>query len=189
MITLSALGPLPPIAERQLPNTPIIVRSRIQTEDLLAAIQWCIAYLTDGKSFVSEPLYQIITDFALIRFYTNIDTSFLDATPMELHDIYENYDLIVAHNIMPPIRAAIDPEQLQFFEHTLRGTLTSIIAYKNSAVGIIDLLASQADTNTKALEKALTSLENDEQLTHVRQLLEVFGQQQTAAGTFTKNGG
>ncbi len=56
---------------------------------------------------------------------------------------------------MNQIIPKIDEGQMQFFNETLDATLESIMAYRNSAVGIIDALSQNAKQDTENTEFAM----------------------------------
>lgn len=161
-IPLINLGPLqkPEIVELKINDAVIKVKRRIPYEEVLGMIQWCIDFIVGDKPFLSAPIEKIIRDFAILKFYTNIDISFLDNFH-ELKDIYESYDLAETYDIISKVSAELDVDQIEFFDTTLHKTLESIVVYRNSAKGIIDTIADSARTDTAVMEKAMKAFDMD----------------------------
>lgn len=163
-IKLNTLGPIEedPIEYMNIGQTVVAVHKYIPYEQMLDMIQWCIDYIINDRPFISAPLKKIIKDFAILNFYTNFDFSFL--TEYEtMAQIYAEYDLVYRYGVMDKVKEFIDPGQLCFFEDTLNETLTSIIAYRNSAAGIVDALAEAAKTDTDKMQNAINMISDQEQ--------------------------
>ena len=163
-IKLNTLGVIEedPIEYMNIGQTVVAVHKYIPYEQMLDMIQWCIDYIINDRPFISAPLKRIIKDFAILNFYTNFDFSFL--TEYEtMAQIYAEYDLVYRYGVMDKVKEFIDPGQLCFFEDTLNETLTSIIAYRNSAAGIVDVLAEAAKTDTDKMQNAINMISDQEQ--------------------------
>lgn len=155
----------------QIGDATIEVRRRISYEEILNMMQWCIDMIVGEKPFMSAPLNRIVKDFAILNAYTNLDLGVTHSYE-EMSDIYAEYDIIQAFGVMSNVLEKIDKEQVSFFETTLDVTLESILAYRNSAKGIVDALAIDADTDSARMEKAMTFLQNSEQQEKVKTILE-----------------
>ena len=171
-IKLNTLGAIEedPIEYMNIGQTVVMVHKYIPYEQMLDMIQWCIDYIINDRPFISAPLKRIIKDFGILNFYTNFDFSFL----MEYHDmadIYAEYDLVYRFGVMAKVKEFIDPGQLDFFEKTLDETLKSIMAYRNSAVGIVDALAENAQKDTDRMQKAMDLIGDEEKNKKISQLL------------------
>ena len=173
-INFNTLG-LPSAAETQIAinGTTITVKDRIPYEDLFKAIEWCINRIIDDRSFISAPIKNVIADFALARWYTNLDCDFIETAITE-EDIYENYDILKGSGAADAIRAAICVEQLAFFEKTLAETLDSIVAYRNSAKGIVDVLSQNAADQSQTMENALSYINDPEKAENIQKLLNFY---------------
>lgn len=154
----------------------LTVKSKIPYEELIEAIEWCINAIVDDRTFISAPLKAIISDISILKFYTNLDTDDIAKDYFSLSDFYEWYDIIKSFNVMSSVLPLIDAEQIEFFRTTMEQTLTSIVAYNNSAAGIVDKLSSQNAKTNADMQTVLSQLSDDEQLSQVRKLMEVFGQ-------------
>ena len=155
-IKLNTLGAIEedPIEYMNIGQTVVAVHKYIPYEKMLDMIQWCIDYIINDRPFISAPLKRIIKDFAILNFYTNFDFNFLTEYH-EMADIYAEYDLVYRFDVMVKVKEFIDPGQMDFFENTLDETLESVMKYRNSAVGIVDALAENAQKDTEQMSAAL----------------------------------
>lgn len=180
-IKLNTLGAIEedPIEYMNIGQTVVAVHKYIPYEQILDMIQWCIDYIINDRPFISAPLKRIIKDFAILNFYTNFDFNFLTEYH-EMADIYAEYDLVYRFDVMAKVKEFIDPGQMDFFEHTLDETLESIMKYRNSAVGIVDALAENANNDVDAMSGALGLISDEEKNKKIVQLLQ-FADQLKAA--------
>lgn len=171
-IKLNTLGAIEedPIEYMNIGQTVVMVHKYIPYEKMLDMIQWCIDYIINDRPFISAPLKRIIKDFAVLNFYTNFDFNFL-IEYHEMADIYAEYDLVYRFGVMVKVKEFIDPGQLDFFENTLDETLESIMAYRNSAVGIVDALVENAQKDTDRMQKAMDLIGDEEKNKKISQLL------------------
>lgn len=154
-------------------DAEIAVKPLIGYEEVLSMIQWTVNLIIDDRPFISAPLAEIIRDFSILKYYTNIDVSFLDAPLTDMSVLYESYDLLKSREAFSIVEAAIDKNQLDFYYRTLRETCKSIVDYKNSTMGIIDLLSSKAATTNEAFQKAMDTMKDPEQMDNVKRLMEI----------------
>lgn len=180
-IKLNTLGVIEedPIEYMNIGQTVVTVHKYIPYEQMLDMIQWCIDYIINDRPFISAPLKKIIKDFAVLNFYTNFDFAFLTEYH-EMADIYAEYDLVYRFDVMAKVKEFIDPGQMDFFENTLDETLESIMKYRNSAVGIVDALAENANNDVNAMSGALGLISDEEKNKKIVQLLQ-FADQLKAA--------
>lgn len=171
-IKISSLGILPENESRHITigDTTVEVKRRIPYEEMLDLVQFCIDYTINDRPFISAPLKQLIKDFGILRFYTNFDTSFLE-TYEEMKDVYSEYDVIRAFDVMNKVIDLIDAEQIAFFNRTLEETLTSISLYRNSAQGIVDALSDAAKDVNQNMDEAMKLLGDSKQMENINSLL------------------
>lgn len=155
----------------QVGEATITLRRRISYEEILNMMQWCIDMIVGEKPFMSAPLNRIVKDFAILNAYTNLDLGISKGYD-EMADIYAEYDVIQAFDVMQNVLEKIDRRQVEFFEKTLDETLESILAYRNSAKGIVDALAAEAEADGEKMEKAMSFFNNPEQQAQVKGLIE-----------------
>lgn len=175
-IKLSAMGLYPKIDPIyiEVGATSVEVMPYIPYEQMLDMIQWCIDYIINDRPFLSAPLKHIMKNFAILKFYTNFDFSFLE-TYHEMSEIYAEYDFIQRFDLMSKVIPLLDAIQMKFFDETLDQTLESIMKYRNSAVGIVDALAENAKNTTSSMQKSLDFIgegENAEKMAMLMKLAE-----------------
>lgn len=174
IINFGALPELEVVA-KDIGEATVMIKRRIPYEEVLYAIQWSIGFIMDDRTFISAPLQAIIQDIALLKFYTNIDCSEIEVEGFSSTQLYEWYDILNNFNVPNEVKALINKEQYDFFVKTLNDTLHSLVAYRNSAAGIIDKLAEANGTDKKDLNAALDMLkegENAEQLASLVKVIE-----------------
>lgn len=182
-ITIAALG-LPTTAASttvQIGDAQVEIAHTIPYEKLLEMVQWCINLTLDERPFMSEPIRQIVVDFALVKYFTNIETP-LDDAEFDLDKMYENYDLLLGHNAIETIKQNISPKQLEMFISHFDKTCASIIQYKNSAAGIVDKLSAMAKSNTNTLNEALEEFSDPNKLEQVQRMMEIVDKLGTPQG-------
>lgn len=155
----------------QIGEATIELRREIPYEEVLDMMQWCIDYVVNDRPFLSAPLRKIVEDMAVLKFYTNLDVDTIMAS-IEMTDIYAAYDVIKTFNIMEEVLPKINSTQYRFFLETMHETVDSIIAYRNSAKGIIDALATDAKKDTEAMEGAMGLIQDDERAARLGKLLQ-----------------
>ena len=148
----------------------VTVNKTIPYEKVLDAIQWCIDFIINDRPFISAPLKRIVKDFAILKWYTNLDISFMEEFH-EMKDIYENYDIADSYGVIEQVKAFIEKKQAAFFDKTLDETLEAIEKYRNSARGIVDTLADSAKDDTSAMQEALDLIGDEEQNKKIVDLL------------------
>lgn len=171
-IQLISIGVPPKMEEEQVQigEAAITVKHRIPYEEVLDMMQWCISFIINDRPFISEPLKQIIKDFAILKYYTDIDMSFVHDY-QDMAEVYEAYDIIDSYNLMYFVRSHINGRQLEFFNTTLDKTLESIIKYQNSAKGVLDILAEDADKDVRRMQEAMDVIGDDEKNKKITTLL------------------
>lgn len=174
-IKLSAIGLIPAVSTQtvQIGNVEVTVTPTLPYEKVLDMIQWCVDFIIDDRPFISAPLEKVVSDFAIAKYYTNLEIAEFDGPTFDLTRVYEDYDLLRAHGAFDKIRQYINPDQLAFFENTLKATMNSIVAYRNSMQGIIDTLTSKAQDSTDAMQAALSQMQDPDQMDAVEHLMKV----------------
>lgn len=155
----------------QIGEATIELRHRISYEEILNMMQWCIDMIVGERPFMSAPLNRIVKDFAILNAYTNLDMGITHAYT-EMSDLYAEYDVIQAYDVMSNVLEKVDKKQIVFFEETLDKTLDSILAYRNSAKGIVDALSIDAEQDTSKMEDALGFLKDGASQEQLKEILE-----------------
>lgn len=175
-INLTAFGPLPmqQYTDITIGDATVSVAKTLPYEDILSMVQWAVNQIMDDRPFVSAPIRKIITDVALIKNYTNIDLSRIDLVEFSAAELYEWYDILIAHDVIAQVRAAIDPIQVEFYEKMLHETLDSLVAYRNSTAGILDRIQTMQQNSSEEATNILSMLDNPEELDKVKRMMELM---------------
>lgn len=172
-ISISAIGAIPQeeTIYLQIGEATVAITPHIPFEKLVDAIQWSIDFIVGDKPFVSPLLTKVVADLAVINFFTSIDAGLENAyeTP---EDIYEDYDRLMRFDVIENVESKIDAKQLKFFRETLKEMLNSIDTYRNSAKGIVDSLALDAQKDINTMQQAMDVIGDEEQNKRIANLLE-----------------
>lgn len=158
-------------AEEKFLETPqgtLCFYQRTTTENLVNAIQWGVSILTLGKTFISDPMVKIIHDCALVMAFTTMD--FVGFDTMSASEIYAHYDGLQELEIINTLKNQVDNRQIRFIEEGIDNTVSSIIKYQNSAAGVIEKIADDAKLNSAAMEEAMQTLNDTNNLSKVEHL-------------------
>lgn len=162
--------PKPEIKTIKIGDAEIEVATAIPYEDVFDMIQWCVGYIADDRPFISEPIRKLIKDFGILKYYTNLDISFINAEA-RIVDIYSDYDIVKQSGVIPAVINCIDKEQLEFVMDSIDKTIDSITQYKNSAVGVIDSLAQNADQDVASMQNMMDAVNDVEDMNAVGNLI------------------
>lgn len=188
-ITVLSFGaiPEPETTILEIGQAELQVTKRLPYEKIIEAIEWCVNSILDDRTFISAPLYQIIHDIAIIKFYTNLNTDDLLLGDFNLTNFYEWYDIIQHYAVAEKVRELIDPRQADFFDTVLDKTIHSLMEYRNSAAGIIDRLTSQNNKDNLEMNTIISRLATDDpELSNVKKLMEMFGNDPLTLATQAK---
>lgn len=164
-VKLVSLGLLPEAMVNQvnIGDALVDVKSTLPYEEVLEMISWTINKTVDDRGYVSEPIKQIIKELAIVKYFTNIDLDAMDLATFNKGQLYESYDFIAQHHVMETITPYIDPVQLDFYKDTLEKTIASLIAYRNSAAGVIEMISQNGEQTSDHFTDILKKLENSEE--------------------------
>lgn len=152
----------------------------IPYEDVLDAIQWSINYILDDRTFISAPLNAIIGDIAICRYWSNIDCSEVDSVDFDANRCYEFYDALNHFNIIDTVLEVATEKQIAFFRNNLKDTLDSLVAYRNSAAGLIEAIHARNNEEQGSLDSVLKTINDDDQMEMVRKMMRLIESEQNA---------
>lgn len=167
----------------QIGKACIEVKSRILYSELFDSVQTAIALTLDNKPYISEPLKEMIGDIQILRSYTNLDFRFFDTLEFDPNELYNIYGLLMQEDVVNKVKNLIDQKQLDFWLRSYDDTLKSIVAYRNSAMGIITSLQQKEEEAGTGLEQALDSLKDAENQEAIQNMLKLMGLDDQAADT------
>lgn len=173
-ISLSAIGAAPVVEPIyvQIGEATVEVRPSISYGEILEMMQWCIDMIVGEKPFLSAPLTRIVKDFAILGYYTNLDSTLMNGGAENMEAIYAEYDIIKKSGVMENVLPKLNTDEIRFFEETLDKTMESIINYRNSAKGIVDTLAADAKDDSSKMQEALDFLSDEGTRKQVETIIE-----------------
>lgn len=138
--------------------------------EIFSMVQWAVEVLVGETTFISYPLTRMVKDFAILHGYTNLDFAvFHEDATTEL--LCKDYDIVKNQGILEDVRLKINKEQVDFFEKSVDATLSSIITYRNSAKGIVDGLAAEAQDDTEKMQKVMQFMDDSKAQEQVKAIL------------------
>lgn len=174
-ISISTIGAAPTVEPiyLQAGEATIEIVPQISYEKMVDMVQFVIDYAVTDQPILSGLIQNIITDFAIIRFYTNLEVA-IERPGATLEEIYREYSILQTYDIIGQVKARVDTKQLSFFYDAVQKTLSGIFSYRNSARGIIDAISATAGKDSEAIQSALDMLkgENGEKLAKLIQFSE-----------------
>ena len=152
-------------------GTQIDVKTYLPVQDKLALISRVIQQAHEQDSNYSNPVKaNVYRDLEVIFAYTNI--SF---TEKQLEDVAKLYDLLVSSGFYETVKNIIPKSETEYIYNLIYKTASDIIAYRNSAVGIMEAL-SQDYKNLEFDAEALQKKINDpESLSFLKEVLTKMG--------------
>ena len=146
-------------------DVTVEIRRAIPYTEVLDMIQLTVDFAVTDQPILSGALSQMVKDFAIVKFYTNLDVS-LGKETATIEGIYNEYNTLMTFGVIDEVKSKISPRQLKFFNDTVAETAQSILAYRNSIRGILDSLGDSAKTDSDQMQRAIDMLsgENGEKL-------------------------
>lgn len=174
-IKLANLGPIgdPQIEYIQKGNVVIEVKKRIPFEQLMDLIQWGINYSISDRTFVSTPLVEVMENFAIIKFFTNLDLSFIESPNCTPSEVYESYDIIFSTKVIEEVKQLIDPEELDFITRNFSATIHELMSYNNSAAGILDKISNEKMGQLMEVDTIKSILQEDPDIDKILRMFEL----------------
>lgn len=179
-IEITALGPLSTLEPEtvHIGEADIVIQKKIPYEHLLDMVTWGVNIIVGDHNYCSGILYDLVTSLLIIEYYTNLKVGLFNDIEVDADKVYETYDILDSFDVFNIVKKHIDAEQLATFTSTLDKTIQSILQYKNSAQGIMDALANDADDNNAKLKEALDFLQNPDNFKEAKKLADLADQSQ-----------
>lgn len=149
----------------QVGEATIELRRAIPYTEILDMVQFVVDFVVTDQPILSGVLSRMVKDFAIVKFYTNLDVT-IGKDTATINDIYDEYDVLMAFGVIDEVKSKVSAKQLSFFNETVNETAASILAYRNSVRGIMDSLSENAKANSEQMQQAIDMLsgENGEKL-------------------------
>lgn len=155
----------------------ITIHKEIPYEQLLYAVQDTLFLLTDANGYISAPVKKAVSDIVLVAYFSNIQIPKLRDPSISQAEIFENYDVICRSGILSAILFNISTVQKDFYYNTLNETILSILNYRNSAAGIVELIAAKNEDLKAQLSDTLSDFNDPDKIQNVMKLADLFAAQ------------
>lgn len=141
-------------------DATIEVRRTLPYAEVLSMVQFVVDFAVTDQPILSGVLSQMVKDFALVKFYTNLDVT-IGKDTATIDAIYQEYDILMSFGIIDEVKTKISPRQYKFFNDTVDATAASILAYRNSIRGMVDSLSANAQADAEQMQKAIDMLSGE----------------------------
>ena len=145
----------------------INVKTYLPSSDKFNLFENVLSGISDNK-FINLPKLEILLALNIVRYYTNLDIDSLDDK-----DATQLYDELIKSNLLKQIYDILNKYgEFEELQRNLLHLAKSLVEYSDSAIGIIDGIASKYDDKTDAFAELKEQLKDKEALELVRDLLE-----------------
>lgn len=152
-------------------NQKIEIKQYLPIEEKLKLITKVINLSAEDSNYSNPIKEDIYFYIELIKEYTNITF-----TDKQEEDILKLYDSFKSNDLLDDIIKAIPEEEYNNLYYDLRQTIDAIYKYRNSAMGVLDIIsADYADTNVNLenIQKAFT--ENHDNIEFLKEVVTKMG--------------
>lgn len=159
----------------QIGEATIEIRRSIPYTEILDMVQFAVDFAVTDQPILSGVLNRMVKDFAIVKFYTNLDV-IIGKDAATIKDIYDEYDVLMSFGVIDEVKSKISAKQLKFFNETVDETANSILAYRNSVRGMMDALSESAKIDSEQMQQAIDMLsgENGEKLGKLIDMVETI---------------
>jgi len=146
----------PPISVTQttINNITFDVYPIIDQEQAFAAVQEALNLAITDRLFIDYAALYPVLKVIKTKYWTNID--------IDADDTIATYDLLNRHGIIAAIEPLINIEQQTYFETATTHCLESIVEYRNSAAGIVEILSNKQQNMSTEINELLEKLNSDQ---------------------------
>lgn len=146
----------------------VALRRRVSYVEILDMVQFVINFAVTDQPILDGALSRMLKDFAIVKFYTNLDVS-IGSEGATVEAIYNEYDVLMTYGVIADIKCKISEQQLRFFNETVDETLANVMRFRNSARGVLDSIAENADKDSNTIQGAIDMLsgENADKITDI----------------------
>ena len=150
----------------------IEVKKYLPLKERIAAFENITALMfNDDSKFLNESKFTTLTTIEVVKAYTNITF-----TDKQLEDVYKLYDQIYSSGLYAAIEDALSVEELEYnFWIPLRETITSIFNQRNSALGIMENIATNYKEVGDGIAQMRQDLSNGENVEFLKEVMTKLG--------------
>lgn len=147
------------------------IKQYLPIEEKLELIETVINNAADDQNYSNTVKEDIYFSLELIKKYTNITF-----TEKQEEDPCKLYDLLKSNGVFNEIIQNIPEEEIMELQSHCRGMIQSIYRYRNSAMGILDIIAqdySDTNVNLENIQKAFA--ENHDNIAFLKDVVTKLG--------------
>lgn len=144
----------------------IEVRKYLPMDEKAKMITTILNYSADDTNFYSPLKVKVFLTLEVMYTYTNL--SFTDKMK---ENYLKLYDTVVSSGLFDEIVKAIPEEEWDNLQDTIWDTIDNIYNYKNSAAGVIEVIANNYNATNFDLATIQEKLSNPDEMTLLKEIL------------------
>lgn len=148
----------------------IEIKQYLPIENKLNMIMAILNSSIDDNGYYNPAKVYVYTIINMLDFYTNINF-----TDKQKEDISKTYDLIVGSGLSTKIFESINPYEYQQIQSWIIELIDSIYKYKNSIVGMMEIIKEDYSNIELDAEKLQETLGDKENLGFLQEVMEKMG--------------
>ena len=168
--TKLGLKKLDEIKTIEIGENTIEVKQYLPVNEKLGLIERVVNLSQDENNFPNPIKIDVIGSIEMIAAYTNITF-----TEKQKEDIGKLYDLLEENGIIDKIIAAIPEIEYEFLINGIDKTIDAVYGYRNSALGILDVIKTDYSNLDLEATEIQQKLNNPEALATVKEVLDKLG--------------
>ena len=138
-------------------DVDIEVKQYLPTEEKFKLIERVLSNSNDDNNFKNPMKVNIFTDLEIIFAYTN-----LTFTDKQKEDVQKLYDLLDENGVIESVIKAIPQYEYTNLISAISETIDSYYKYRNSALGILEIISKDYSDFNVDLDKIQEKLSSDE---------------------------
>ena len=145
----------------------IEIKQYLPIIEILEAVSSIINNAHDSNSNFSNPIkVDVYTTLEILYRYTNINF-----TEKQKEDVLKLYDTVVGSGLYQAIIDLIPEEEIEKLKDATDRTITSVYAYQNSILGILDTISADYSAVNLNLDSIQEKLNDPNSLQLIREIL------------------
>lgn len=148
----------------------IEVKQYLPIEEKLRLISNVVNLSVDDNGYYNPAKIYIYTILEILDIYTNINF-----TEKQKEDVAKTYDLVVSSGLSAKIFGALNPYEYQQLQSWIQELIDSIYQYKNSLVGMMEIIKEDYGDIELDAENIQKTLGDQENLAFLKDVMDKLG--------------
>lgn len=148
----------------------IQVKQYLPVNEKLMLMSDVINLASDENNFANPVKIKLFTKLEVIFYYTN-----LTFTDKQKEDLVKLYDILESNKIFEQIFAAMNSLELQEIQSGVLDCANAFYAYKNSVLGILDVISADYGDTKLNIDEMMASLDQPDKVGLLRDVLANLG--------------